>query len=148
MEQQKQAEYIKQLASKIDVLTTHNKILETQISQQAISLSTPLGKFLSKNKLSPGEQRNAMISRGGKQLKGPKGLAKMSIYMMEMMKLLKRRCLLLLMISYVMMPLILMSFLITLRKFPQDLMFHLYHSPKEWLRINLTNNLGSFSGSL
>jgi len=31
-----------------------------------------------------------------------------------------------------------------LEKFPQDLTYHLYHSPKEWLRLNLTNNLGSF----
>ena len=30
--QQKQDEYIKQLASKADVLTTHNKMLEAQIT--------------------------------------------------------------------------------------------------------------------
>jgi len=29
--QQKQDEYIKQLTSKVDVLTTHNKMLEAQI---------------------------------------------------------------------------------------------------------------------
>jgi len=33
MAQQKQDEYIKQLASKVDVLTTHNKILEAKIGQ-------------------------------------------------------------------------------------------------------------------
>jgi len=31
MVQQKQDEYIKQLASKVDVLTTNNRMLETQI---------------------------------------------------------------------------------------------------------------------
>jgi len=31
MEQQKQDEYIKQLASKVDVRTTHNRMLEAQI---------------------------------------------------------------------------------------------------------------------
>jgi len=35
--QQKQDEYIKQLASKVDVLSTHNKMLEAQIAQQASS---------------------------------------------------------------------------------------------------------------
>jgi len=32
MAQQKQDEYIKQLASKVDVLTTHNRMLEAQIA--------------------------------------------------------------------------------------------------------------------
>ena len=31
--QEKQDEYMKQLASKVDVHTTHNKMLETQIAQ-------------------------------------------------------------------------------------------------------------------
>ena len=44
--QQKQDEYIKQLASEVDVLSTHNKMLEVQIAQQANSSSTPLGDFL------------------------------------------------------------------------------------------------------
>ena len=43
--QQKQDEYIKQLASKADVLSTHNKMLEAQIAQQALHLH-PLGDFL------------------------------------------------------------------------------------------------------
>jgi len=46
--QQKQDEYLKQLASKIDVLTTHNKILDAQIAQQATSSSTPFGRLPSK----------------------------------------------------------------------------------------------------
>jgi len=40
--QQKQDEYINQLASKVDVLATHNKMLEAQIAQQATSSSTPI----------------------------------------------------------------------------------------------------------
>ena len=39
--QQKQDEYMKRLASKVDLLTTHNKMIETQIAQQASSSSTP-----------------------------------------------------------------------------------------------------------
>ena len=48
--QQKRDEYIKQLASKVDVLTTHNKMLEAQIYQQATSSFTPLGRLASKPK--------------------------------------------------------------------------------------------------
>jgi len=48
--QQKQDGYIEQLASKVDVLTTHNKILEAQIIDQASSLSTPSGRLSSKPK--------------------------------------------------------------------------------------------------
>jgi len=73
--QLKKDEYIKQLASKVNVLATHNKMLEAQIAQQAAPLSIPLGRFSSKNELSHGEQYNAMILRGGNQLKGPKGVS-------------------------------------------------------------------------
>jgi len=41
------------LASKVDVLTTHNKMLEAQIAQQATSSSTPLGKLPSKPESNP-----------------------------------------------------------------------------------------------
>ena len=44
--QQKQDEYIKQLASKVDFLSTRDKMLEAQIAQQASSLSIPPGDFL------------------------------------------------------------------------------------------------------
>jgi len=71
--QQKQYEYIKQLASKVDVLSTHNKMLEAHIAQQVISSSTPTGRFPSKPEPNPREQCNAMILREGKQLEGPKG---------------------------------------------------------------------------
>ena len=46
--QQKQDEYIKKLAFKVDVLSTHNKMLEAQIAQQASSSSTPPGRLPSK----------------------------------------------------------------------------------------------------
>jgi len=55
------------------VLSTHNKMLEAQIAQQASSSSTPLGRLPSKFEPNPREQCNAMILRGEKQLKGPKG---------------------------------------------------------------------------
>ena len=42
--QQKQDEYIKQFASKADLLTTHNMMLESQITQQASSCSAPVGR--------------------------------------------------------------------------------------------------------
>jgi len=48
--QQNQDECIKQLASKIDVLTTHNKMLEDQIAQQVTFSSIPPGRLPSKPK--------------------------------------------------------------------------------------------------
>ena len=64
--QQKQDEYIKQLATKVDVLSTHNKILEAQIAQQASSSSTPRGRLPRKLEPNPREQCNAVILRRGK----------------------------------------------------------------------------------
>jgi len=49
--QQKQYEDIVQLAFKVDLLTTHNKMLEIQIAQQASSFSIALGKLPRKPKL-------------------------------------------------------------------------------------------------
>ena len=46
--QQERDEYIKQLASKVDVLTTHNKMLEAQIAQKANLSSTPPERLPSK----------------------------------------------------------------------------------------------------
>jgi len=66
------------------VLTNHNKMLKSQTFQQATSLSTSLGGLSHKHELSPRDQCNAKILRGGKQLEGPKRLAKMSICMIEM----------------------------------------------------------------
>jgi len=67
--QQKQDEYIKQLAFKVDMLTTHNKMLEAQIFEQASSSSTPPGKLPSEPKPSPIEHCNAMILRGANNLR-------------------------------------------------------------------------------
>ena len=55
------------------MLTTHNKMLEAQIAQQASSSSTPLSRLPSKHEPNPREQWNAMILRGGKQLERLKG---------------------------------------------------------------------------
>jgi len=63
--QQKQGEYIKQLASKVDVFTTHNKMLEAQIAQQATSSTTPLGRPLSKPESNPREHCNWVILKEG-----------------------------------------------------------------------------------
>jgi len=60
MAQQKQDEYIKQLASKVDVLTTYNKILEAQIGQQASFSSTPSNILLSKPESNPCEHCNCV----------------------------------------------------------------------------------------
>ena len=57
--QQKQDEYIKQLASKVDGLTTHTNMLEAQIAQQANSSSTPPSRLPSKPVPNPREQCNA-----------------------------------------------------------------------------------------
>ena len=58
MAQQKRDDYIKQLASKVDVPTTHNKILEAQIAQQASFSSTPLGRLPSKPERNPHRHYN------------------------------------------------------------------------------------------
>ena len=71
--QQKQNEYIKQLASKVDLLTTHNKMLETQVAQQASSSSTPPGRLPSKPEQDPREQCNAIVLRSGTKIKGFQG---------------------------------------------------------------------------
>ena len=58
--QQKQDEYIKQLAFKIDVLTTHYKMLEAQIAEQASFSSTPPDRLLSKPESNPHEHCNCV----------------------------------------------------------------------------------------
>jgi len=68
--QQKQDKYIKQLASKVDVVTTNNEMLEAQIAQQANSSSTPPGRLPSKPEPSPKERCNAMILRRGEKARG------------------------------------------------------------------------------
>jgi len=58
MVQQKQDEYIKQLATKVDVLTTHNRMLETQMVQKAVFSSAPLDRLSSKPETNPCEHCN------------------------------------------------------------------------------------------
>ena len=55
MAQQKYDEYIKKLASKDDVLMTHNRMQEAQISQKATISSTPPDKLPSKPEPKPHE---------------------------------------------------------------------------------------------
>ena len=55
MAQQKQDEYIKQLALKVDVLTTHNRMLEAQIAQKPSFSSTPSDRLPSKPEPNPHE---------------------------------------------------------------------------------------------
>ena len=78
--QQKQDKYIKQLAHKVDVVTTHNKMLEAQIVQQGSYTSSPLGGLLSKPKLNPREQGNDMILRGVNKFQGPKGVDDVNLH--------------------------------------------------------------------
>ena len=66
--QQKSDEYIKQLASTVDVLTTHNMMLEAEITQQAISSSTPPGRLPSKPERNPYAQCNYVTSKEGYQI--------------------------------------------------------------------------------
>ena len=64
---------IKQPVSKVDILTIHNKMLESQIAQQANSSTTPLDRLPSKPELNHREQYNAIVLRSRTQLEGPKG---------------------------------------------------------------------------
>ena len=63
-------EQLKQLASKIDQIATHNRILETQIAQQASSSNTkPLGKLPSQLEFTQKETCQAITLRSGKEVK-------------------------------------------------------------------------------
>ena len=61
--QRKQDEYIKQLDFKDDVFTTHNKKVESQIVQQAISSTTTPVRLSSKLEPNPRGQYNAIVLR-------------------------------------------------------------------------------------
>jgi len=74
MAQQKQDDYIKQLATKVDMLTTHNRMLETQIAQKAAFSSPPSDRLPSKPEPNLKEQCNTMLLRGRKLPKGPKDI--------------------------------------------------------------------------
>ena len=57
------------------MLITHNKMLETQIAQQANSSTTPPGRLPSKLEQNPREQHNAIVLRSGTQIEGHKGVS-------------------------------------------------------------------------
>ena len=59
----------------MDLLSTHNKILEIQIVQQATSFTTPPGRLSSMPEQNLREQCNAIVLRSGTQLEGPKGIS-------------------------------------------------------------------------
>jgi len=69
--QQKQDEYIKQLASKVELLTTHNKMLKAEIMQEFDSSTIPPGRLYSKFEPNPREQCNAIVLKRCTQLEGP-----------------------------------------------------------------------------
>lgn len=65
---------IKQLASKVDALATHNKMRETQISQvaqQQAPNAAPAGTFPGQPQPNPKGQAHAVILRSGKEIEGP-----------------------------------------------------------------------------
>jgi len=57
----------------LNLLTTHNKMLEIQIAQQANSSTTSPSRLQSKPEQNLREQCNAIVLRSGTQLEGPKG---------------------------------------------------------------------------
>ncbi|XP_058775488.1 uncharacterized protein LOC131649747 [Vicia villosa] len=67
-------EQLKQLATKVDALATHNKMLETQIAQvaqQQATTSAPAGSFPGQPQPNPKGHANAIILRSGTELDGP-----------------------------------------------------------------------------
>jgi hypothetical protein len=67
------SEQIKQLANKVDALATHNKMLETQISQvaqQQAPTAAPASTFPGQPKPNPKGHANAIILRSGIELDG------------------------------------------------------------------------------
>jgi len=65
--QQKQDEHIKQLASKVNMLTIHNKMFEVQTAQQASSSSTRLGRLPSKPESNRHEHCNCVTLKKGEE---------------------------------------------------------------------------------
>ncbi|XP_058759887.1 uncharacterized protein LOC131633190 [Vicia villosa] len=67
-------EQIKQLATKVDALATHNKILETQISQvaqQQAPTAAPAGTFPGQPQPNPKGHAHAIILRSGREMDEP-----------------------------------------------------------------------------
>ncbi|CAJ2641624.1 unnamed protein product [Trifolium pratense] len=68
------SEQIKQITSKLDVLTTHTRMLETQIAQVAqkqASTAAPTGIFPGQPEPNPRGHVNAIILRSGNRYEGP-----------------------------------------------------------------------------
>ena len=68
------SELVKQLATKVDALATHNKMLETQISQVAQQQETtvaPAGVFPGQPQPNPKGHANSITLRSGTELDGP-----------------------------------------------------------------------------
>ena len=63
MAQQKQDDYVKQLASKINVLTTHNRMLEAQIAQKAALSFVPPYRLPSKSEPNPHDYCNCVTMK-------------------------------------------------------------------------------------
>jgi hypothetical protein len=89
-------EMIKQLALKVDMLATHSKMLETQISQvaqQQASAAAPLGTFPAQPQPNPKGHLNAVTLRSGKELESPseKKGAEMESTPTEIEQILKRK---------------------------------------------------------
>lgn len=61
--QKQQDEVIRQLASKVDILATHSKMLESQIATQASSQPTPPRRLPSQPETNPREHCNAITLR-------------------------------------------------------------------------------------
>ncbi|XP_058757583.1 uncharacterized protein LOC131630855 [Vicia villosa] len=67
-------EQIKQLATKVDALATHNKMLETQISQvaqQQAPTAAPVGTFPGQPQPNPKGHAHAIILRSGREMDKP-----------------------------------------------------------------------------
>ncbi|XP_050909111.1 uncharacterized protein LOC127122878 [Lathyrus oleraceus] len=68
------SEMMKQLSSKIDVMVTHNKMLETQIfhvAQQQVTIAVPVGTFPGQPQPNPKGHANAITLRSGTKLDEP-----------------------------------------------------------------------------
>lgn len=63
-------ELIKQLANEFDVMVSHNKMLETQISQQAATVALD-GMFLGQLQPNPKGHANIIMLQSGTELEGP-----------------------------------------------------------------------------
>ena len=67
-------ELVKQLATKVDALATHNKMIEThisQVAQQQVTIDGPTGVFPGQPQPNPKGCANAITLRSGTELDKP-----------------------------------------------------------------------------